>query len=105
MNITPDFIGKNLELSPPMGEMMWEQAMAMDWPDGWRVPTRAELVTVYDEATECGHKFSNHSDVWSSSSHAPAHTGAWLVYFGVGYSVTGSKFLSHIVRLVKEVRK
>jgi len=105
MNIEADYIGTSLELSKPICAMGWNEATERAWPDGWRMPTRAELVTLYDEATDSGYDFSDMSVVWSASSYAPDPTDAWHVYFDDGYSYADDKTLGYAVRLVREVKK
>jgi len=105
MKVESDYIGTLLELSKPVCEMKWAEAIQQDWADGWRMPTRAELVTLFDEAASSGHKFADTSIVWSSSSCAPGPTYAWYVYFGDGASYADSKTVGFAVRLVREVKK
>jgi hypothetical protein len=105
MNIETDFTSSTLELSHPVGEMTWEQAMSTEWPDGWKVTSRWELIKVYDEAVGLGHKFSDRSVVWSASSYVPGPTAAWIVYFYNGYSNANGKRNRYAVRLVREVKK
>ena len=103
MNIETDYKSFALELSCPVGRMAWDKAMQQEWPDGWRMPTRAELVTVFDEATSSGHDFADTSIVCSASSYTPAPTYAWVVYFGDGASASFDKADWLTVRLVREV--
>jgi len=105
MIIKTNYIGKYLELSEPVGRMKWNNAMGRSYPDGWRVPTRAELVTVFDEATDSGYVFDDMSVVWSSTSYALDPTDAWNVYFCNGNSNPYVKTNRYAIRLVREVKK
>jgi len=106
MNIEADYIGSSFELSKPIGKMAWTKAMSASWPDSWRMPTRGELVTLFDESVEAGHKFADKSLVWSASSYSPpVPPNAWIVKFSNGSSVTYSKSNWGAVRLVREVKK
>ena len=103
MNIETDYKSFALELSCPVGRMAWDKAMQQEWPDSWRMPTRGELVNLFDEATSSGHKFSDTSIVWSASSYALVPTYAWPVYFHNGSSYANGKTNTGVVRLVREV--
>ena len=105
MNIETDYKSFALELSCPVGRMAWDKAMQQEWPDRWRMPTRVELVGLFDEATNSGHKFTDTSGVWSSSSYAPAPAVAWVVGFDLGYSGADVKTDGYAVRLIRGVRK
>ena len=105
MKVESEYKGNLLELSKPVFKMAWDEAIQQEWPDGWRIPTRAELVTMFDEATNSGHKFTDTSFVWSASSYAPGPASAWGVYFGGGSSNAFNKTGGYAVRLVREVRK
>ena len=105
MKIKTDFNGSTLELSHPVAEMNWEEAMTTEWTDGWRLPTRAELITLYHEAEDAGHSFRDTSIVWTASSYALVPTYAWPVYFHNGSSYANGKTNTGVVRLVREVQQ
>ena len=105
MKVEVDYTGTTLVLSHPVVKMKWAEAIAAEWSDGWRVPTRAELVALFDEATSSDHDFADTSIVWSASSYAPSPADAWLVDFGNGASGANLKTLVNAIRLVREVRK
>ena len=105
MNIETDYVGVSLELSKPVGLMKWSEAVAAEWPDGWRMPTLSELASLYSEAIKARHKFANTSGVWSASLYDPDPSGAWLVYFAVGAPYANDKTNGNAVRLVREVKK
>ena len=105
MKVETDYTGTLLELSEPVGKMPWGEAIQQEWPDSWRMPTRGELVNLFDEATNSGHEFSDLSLVWSATSYALDPTDAWNVYFGNGNSNPYVKTNRYAIRLVREVRK
>jgi hypothetical protein len=105
MNIETDYIASMLELSKPVGTMTWDEAMAAEWPNGWRMPTLSELASLYSEAIKARHKFANTSGVWSASLYDPDPSGAWLVYFAVGAPYANNKTYGNAVRLVREMTK
>jgi len=96
-----DFTGKKLELSYPVGEMSWDKAMSTEWADGWRMPTRLELLGLFHEAEEHGHTFDDKLNVWTASPYAIVPTSAWDVDFDVGFSFAYSKTATNMVRLVR----
>jgi len=101
MKINTDFIGSTLELSHPAGEMTWKEALNTKWSDGWRMPTRAELIALFHEAEDREHIFNDGAVVWSASSYASGSTVAWYVSFSNGGSFTGYKSKASGVRLVR----
>jgi len=90
-----------LELSYPVGEMSWDKAMSTEWADGWRMPTRLELLGLFHEAEDREHIFNDGAVVWSASSYASGSTVAWYVSFSNGGSFTGYKSKASGVRLVR----
>jgi hypothetical protein len=102
MKINTDFIGSTLELSHPAGEMTWKEAMNTTWPDGWRMPTRVELIALFHEAEEDRHIFKSTPDVWTASPYAPDPAYAWDVDFNDGDSFANHKTNTAGVRLVRE---
>jgi hypothetical protein len=75
---------------------------------GWRLPTRAELLTLvdptkYNPAIDATAFPSTPSDYfWSSSAYAGSSGNAWYVYFYNGYSnnvdVTSNTYRVRCVR-------
>jgi len=104
MKIETDYVGVSLELSRPIGARSWNEAISASYPNGWRMPTRAELVAVFDEATDSGYVFNDMSVVWSASSYVPDPTYAWVVYFDGGDSGANNKSICYAVRLIREVK-
>ena len=102
MKIETEYIGALLEISKPVGKLVWDEAMSRVWTDGWRMPTRGELVTLFDEATSSAHDFADTSIVWSASSYTADPTYAWVVYFDGGDSGANHKSIGYAVRLVRE---
>lgn len=94
-------IGK-LEWSEDLGdEMDWYDAMKKCEELGGRLPTRVELVDLYDNHKEECKNFGT-SCYWSSSEYSA--TFAWYVYFSTGFTFTNDKSYSYSVRAVREVR-
>ena len=89
------------------GPMSWEAAME-SLPEGWRLPTIDELLSIVDDAkhdpaTELADMLSE--DYWSSTTYALNTDGyAWLVPFYDGLGDYGYKSLSYYVRAVLERR-
>ena len=104
MTIETDYKGSTLELSLPVGFMDWYQAKEQEWPDGWRLPTRIELMGLFDEAIEADHHFRNNADTWSTTSYHIATTRAWCVDFYSGVCYAYAKNIACKIRLVREVR-
>ena len=75
--------------------------------DGWRVPTRRELLSIVHHGASNpaidGAYFpgSVASVYWSNDAYAPDSARAWYVDFGDGYSSDLSKTLVFYVRLVR----
>ena len=73
----------------------WEEAKIWcEEKDGWRMPTRTELIEAYDNKVG-GFKY-NYS--WSATTCKPSPSDAYLVPFGYGYSTYGSKKNTSYVR-------
>lgn len=68
--------------------------------DGWRMPTRVELLTLFDS----GDFPDSMRDkcFWSSTPHAPLPASVWIVYFYDGNSYANYSTNSFYVRLVRE---
>ena len=105
--------------------MTWNDAMKLSNSfagyNDWRLPTKEELITLvfcsdgeYDADGSCINYetvtnptinsvyFPNtQSFYWSSSPNADGSSGAWSVYFYVGFSSYGSNDVSFFVRLVR----
>ena len=75
--------------------------------DDWRLPTRAELLTLVDDA-----RYSPAIDTdafpdtpsawfWTSTPYASDDSYAWFVYFGLGDSGFGLRVSSNRVRAVR----
>ena len=81
----------------------WEDAMkaCADLGDGWRLPTRLELLIMYDNQNEIGgFALANY---WSSTEFD--NFIAWLQDFNYGSQNDGSKGLSGYVRAVRDIKK
>ena len=67
--------------------------------DGWRLPTRAELVALYDSQgfpDDMREKW-----FWSSTPYAPYPAFAWIVYFDDGFTLAYDTTNAGHVRLVR----
>jgi len=91
----------NLEWSECLGEMNWYDAIKKCEELGGRLPTRVELLDLYD----------NHSDeckdfvaayYWSSTEYSV--TSAWLQYFTTGFASYNLKTGSYYVRCVRSCK-
>ena len=91
----------NLEWSEDLGEMNWEKAKAKCEELGGRLPTRLELIDLYDNHWgEC--KTMHNFLYWSSTEYNSYY--AWNVHFNVGsveYSNETNSFLVRCVRPIK----
>jgi len=90
------------QTNPPEELMNWDKAMeyAGSLGDGWRLPTRAELVDAYDNEIE-GFKKDYY---WSSSTYTKFTSNAYYVNFDYGNVFNVDKDLSYYVRCVRENR-
>jgi len=81
------------------GEMEWDDAMkaCADLGDGWRLPTKDELNTLYQNKDKIG-GFAN-SVFWSSTEYST--TRAYSFYFFNGYAPNCYKFTTRSVRAVR----
>lgn len=84
-----------------LGEMKWDDAMkaCAALGDGWRLPTRVELLLMY-ENKDVGGGFAN-DYCWSSTEYDSYR--AWIQDFGFGNQFNGGKNYSHYVRAVKTI--
>ena len=94
-----------------MGEMNWDNAILacseldLAGHKDWRLPTIKELLSIVDferHNPACDPVFNAQSDFyWSSSTYQDGPTGAWLVYFGNGYTDATGKTNGYYVRAVR----
>jgi len=92
----------NLEWSEDLGEMTWQEAIDKAKEIGARLPTRAELVDLYDNhSTKCQKliKDSPSNTFWSLTEGSA--TAAWRVALGPGYTASYYKTASNQVRCVR----
>ena len=82
-----------------LGEMTWNDAMkaCADLGDGWRLPTRLELLLMHINQDGLGGFANNY--YWSSSEDD--FNFAWLQDFLVGLQTSNSKSLAYYVRDVR----
>ena len=88
--------------NPPVKRMTWHEAVdyAESLGDGWRLPTRSELINAYDSDV-IGFKKNSY---WSSSMYAQATNNAWYVGFYSGNVYNNDKTYNNYVRCVREVK-
>lgn len=86
-----------------LGEMKWDEAKkaCADLGDGWRLPTRLELLLMYNNQDELGGFAFNY--YWSSTEGGS--NDAWSQSFGIGYQFNGIKGSNHYVRAVRDIKK
>jgi hypothetical protein len=84
-----------------LGEMNWEDANTECalLGEGWRLPTRGELLLMYENKNVVG-GFANNF-YWSSSEHG--NYDAWLQGFSNGYQYYYSKDGYYCVRAVRSI--
>ena len=93
--------------NPTEQPMNWDEAneYTKSLGNGWRLPTRTELIDAYDNNVE---GFQS-NDYWSSSTYAKDTNNAWFVDFSYGdvhyYTKTDDGFYVRCVRdLPKETK-
>lgn len=88
--------------NPPEKPMTWHKAMeyAKSLGEGWRLPTRSELMDAYDSSV----KGFIGSYYWSMSTYVRDTTYAWLVDFDLGSVGVDVKTSKGFVRCVREVK-
>ena len=81
--------------------MNWDDAMAacQGLGNGWRLPSKDELLAIYEQLHKQGKGNFKNAWYWSSSQY---NSGiAWGVIFPNGFVVNGGKFGSSQVRAVR----
>jgi hypothetical protein len=68
--------------------------------DGWRLPTRDELIDAYDISVR---GFMSYY-YWSSSTYAQGTNNAWVVHLYNGKVLNSGKTYYYYVRCVREVK-
>lgn len=84
-----------------LGEMTWYEAKkaCASLGKGWRLPTRVELLLMYENKDVVGGFASNY--YWSSTEFDKY--GAWLQGFLIGVHTTNLKNYTYYVRAVKTI--
>ncbi len=82
--------------------MTWYEAIeyAKSLGDGWRLPTRGELIDAYDSGVRGFMK----DYYWSSNTYAQNTSTAWYIIFDVGVVIYDAKTHNNYVRCVREER-
>ena len=83
-----------------LGKMKWNEAKktCADLGDGWRLPTRLELLLMYNNQDELGGFAFN--SYWSSTEHD--NVRAWIQNFFNGFQSTNNKTNYYYVRAVRD---
>ena len=86
-----------------LGKMSWKSAVKIcdDLGDGWRLPTRLELLIMYNNQDEIGGFAANY--YWSSTEYVNGY--AWWQGFGNGNQDVNNKFGNGYVRAVRDIKK
>ena len=87
----------NLKWSEDLGEMAWDKAKEKCKEIGGRLPTRVELIDLYDNHREECKKMEDY--YWSSTEYSSYN--AWLVVFTNGHADSNFKDYSFSVRCVR----
>ena len=84
-----------------LGEMEWDDAMkaCAALGDGWRLPTRVELLLMYENKDVVGGFASN--GYWSSTEYD--NVSAWVQFFLYGNQFLNVKGGNYYVRAVKTI--
>lgn len=93
----------NFEVHPlELSEINWEDAKkaCAELGEGWRLPTRAELLLIY-EARDTINNLYTHDYYWSSTEGSL--NNAWLQCFTNGYTYTNVKSDTFRVRAVRTI--
>jgi hypothetical protein len=81
-------------------EMTWQEAK--EWcesqGEGWRMPTRVELIEACDNKIE-GFKSDSY---WSSTTYASYTSSAWFVNLSISFVSYSAKATSYYVRCVRQ---
>lgn len=86
-----------------LGKMNWDEAKktCADLGDGWRLPTRLELLLMYNNQDELG-GFASYN-YWSSTEDNDYY--AWLQDFDNGKQYFNNKYYKYNVRAVRDIKK
>jgi hypothetical protein len=95
-----------LQWSKTFDRMTWDDAMKFceelkfDGHSDWRLPTRVELLALYDNGEILSDTKSD--DYWSNTTYADSTDGAWYVNFTDGYAYRDDKATTYYVHAVRE---
>ena len=92
----------NLEWSEDLGEMKWYDAKKACEKAGGRLPTRLELLDLFDNHRDACEELIEDSPsnfFWSATE--VSGTNAWYVYLSCGYTSTNNKTTANRVRCVR----
>ena len=82
--------------------LTWEEAKKWceEKGDGWRMPTRMELLEAYENKVK-GFKPDSY---WSASTYQSGPSNAYIVDFDDGDSTYDSKTNTHYVRCIRDIK-
>lgn len=93
----------DLEWSENLGQMDWFEAKKKCESLGGRLPTRIELLDLYDNHyDEC--KNLDNGYFWSATEHSDLTSTAWYVNLYYGTTLTDNKSNSYDVRCVRRAK-
>jgi len=90
----------NLNWSEDLGKMTWDQAKEKCQELGGRLPTRVELIDLYDNHSQCREM---ENCCWSSTEYNSSN--AWNVTFYNGNATYNYKYNSFSVRCVRDIKE
>jgi hypothetical protein len=94
----------DLEWSECLGEMDWNTAVKKCEELGGRLPTRVELVELFDNHYEELQLLNSPGyDFWSSTEHCSTPANAWIVSLHSGYTLNYTKVTGNYVRCVRQI--
>jgi len=85
-------------------KMNWQKAndYCKSLGKGWRLPTRIELIEMYDSGKVDG--FKTDAYYWSSTTYVIATEYAWFVDFYHGNVNSSNKEIRYYVRQAREIK-
>jgi hypothetical protein len=93
----------DLEWSDDLGELTWEDAKKKCEELGGRLPTRTELVDLYDNHyDECQELIEDSPSYTFWSATESSSTAAWAVYLNSGVTGSNVKTFAYQLRCVRE---
>jgi len=94
----------NLEWSEPIGLMTWRKACKKCKEMGGRLPTRIELIDLYDNHQEEIKDWETGGYFWSATTRSNGTHAAWLVNLPNGYTTYAAKTHEYDSRCVRDIK-